>query len=152
MDRNRVEKIITGIRWDHLHGVQRTAIITCIEFVRTCEVIAMNVKPMNDYNEPGYPDLKTVVKSKIAPGRRAKIALACAMTAVTAMSLSQCNGPFVAGGMIESSTHEQTSEATTDASETATAGVALLTEEHSETIEATEASLAGDIIMPESST
>ena len=117
----------------------------------------MNVKPVKDYDEPKYPDLKTVVKGQIKHGRRAKIALACAMTAVSAIFLSQCRGPGYAGGMTYTSAWEQTSEATadasetatTDASETATAGVALLTED---TAQATDASLAGDVVMAESST
>lgn len=112
----------------------------------------MNVTPVKDYDEPKYPDLKTVVKSRIAPGRRAKVALACAMTAVSAMYMSQCRSPGYAGGMTTSSAWEQTSEESTDATETATAGVALLTEEPTEatdTTETTGAALAGDLILAE---
>lgn len=118
----------------------------------------MYVNPVKDYNEPKYPDLKTVVKSRITPGRRAKMALACAMTAVSAMSLSQCRSPGYAGGMTTSSAWEQTSEESTDATETATAGVALMTEETTEPTEATasedatettDTALAGDLILAE---
>lgn len=104
----------------------------------------MRVNPVKDYDEPQYPDLKTVIKSRITPGRRAKIALACAMTAVSAMSLSQCRSPGYAGGMTTSSAWEQTSEESTDASETATAGVALMTEETTEPTEPTEATASED--------
>lgn len=125
----------------------------------------MNIKPLDKYEKPGYPELKTVAK-KIRSVRTGKAAAAIVMAVAAVMSLTTCGTATAGAALIDETTtateldysgkeitmtepglagdvyieETKTGDETTAAKETALAGAMIAPE---------ETALAGGIIMQE---